>query len=86
MTRHREPRNDVDVSYGNFFNEVPILSEYLHSRALVAPIAHHEFATVTHNRDFSRVPKLPFLFTRYAELELERARLIEDLKYIYVYI
>lgn len=76
---HGQPRHDVDVTDGDLLQEVAVLGEYLHAGALVAPVAHNVLAGGPHHGHFARVPQLALVLARYAELELESARLLKHL-------
>jgi len=48
-----------------------IFGEDLHTGPFVATVADHVFAATSHNRHFTGIPQLTFIFAGNAELEFE---------------
>lgn len=55
------PIAKLNLPYGNLFNKMTTLGKDLHSRSFISTITYHKFATVSHDGDLTRIPKLTLL-------------------------
>lgn len=81
MSRNCQSSHNVNVANGNFLEKMSVFRENLHSGALVSAVANNVFSARTHHGNFTRVPKLSFIFSGGSELKLVGAGFFKHLNF-----